>query len=112
ALTTPFDFSLLRGEAVRSLSFWKVHYQFSTASTQLQAKQVAEQGSPEGHVWVAEKQTAGRGRLDRRWESGLGGLWMSLLLRPAIAPSEVPSLPLVAALALAETVHEQTGLAV
>src|SRR5688572_7288285 len=107
-LKSPFDFSLMKGEASRDLTFWKVHYQFSTASTQTLAKYAAENGSPEGHLWVTEKQSAGRGRLDRHWESDLNGLWFSLLLRPAIAPGLVPSLTLVAALTLAEAIQKET----
>ena len=137
-LSEPFDFSLLRGEAARALPalppvrsmeegppplthwtragrqglrFWKIHYQFSTASTQAQAKAAAEQHAAEGNLWVAEKQTAGRGRLNRTWDSALGGLWVSILLRPAIVPSRVPSLTLVTALALAEAIQSETGLA-
>lgn len=110
ALTAPFDFSLLKGEVGRDLGFWKIHYQFATPSTQLLAKHAAEQNAPEGHFWIVEKQTAGRGRLDRSWESDLGGIWMSLLLRPAIPPALVPSLPLVTALALTEAIQSATGL--
>jgi BirA family biotin operon repressor/biotin-[acetyl-CoA-carboxylase] ligase len=110
ALAQAYDLSLLRGEATHHLRFWKAHYQFSVRSTQEQAKYAAGQESPEGHLWLAEKQTAGRGRLDRRWDSGLGGLWFSLLLRPAIAPSRVPSLTLIAALVLAEAIERETGL--
>jgi BirA family biotin operon repressor/biotin-[acetyl-CoA-carboxylase] ligase len=111
-LTRPFDFSLLKGEAALGSKFWNVHYYASTASTQLLAKTAAQNGAAEGNLWITEKQTAGRGRLDRRWESGLGGLWMSMLLRPAIPPSRVPSLTLVAALSLVETIREKTHLPV
>ncbi len=111
-LTLPYDFSLLKGEASRGLRFWKVHYQLSATSTQTLAKYAAEQGTAEGNLWIAEKQTAGRGRLERQWESGLGGLWMSLLLRPAIAPSWIPSLTLVSALSLVEAIQSETRLPV
>ena len=65
---------------------------------------------PKAISGFVEKKTAGRGRLDRTWESSLGGIWMSLLLRPAIPPALVPSLTLVAALALAQAIQETTGL--
>jgi BirA family biotin operon repressor/biotin-[acetyl-CoA-carboxylase] ligase len=110
SLAAPFDFSLLKGEVIRGLRFWKVHYAFQSGSTQDLAKQAATHGSPEGQLWLSEKQTSGRGRLDRRWESGLGGLWFSILLRPAIPPSQVPCLPLVCALTIAETLQRLTPL--
>jgi BirA family biotin operon repressor/biotin-[acetyl-CoA-carboxylase] ligase len=111
-LSSPFDFSLLKGEAARGLRFWMLHYYSSTSSTQLLAKAAAEQGAAEGGIWLAEKQSSGRGRLDRRWESHLGGLWMSMLLRPSIAPSRVPALTLVTALTLVETIQRETHLPV
>ena len=107
AMTEPFDFSLLKGELVRGSRFWNAHYQFSTASTQTLAKNAAQQGAPEGHYWIVEKQTAGRGRLDRVWDSNLGGIWLSLLLRPAIPPMRVPALTLIAALCLAEAIRSK-----
>ena len=59
-------------------------------------------------VVIAEEQTAGRGRLGRTWESGRGiNLYLSMLLRPPIAPWRAPQLSLVAGLAVAEAVREE-----
>lgn len=44
---------------------------------------LARRGYAEGTVVLARRQTAGRGRLGRRWESPEGGIWMSVLLRPS-----------------------------
>ena len=107
-LSTPYDVSLLEGPFSQKAGFWKAHYQFSVTSTQTLAKQAAETGTPEGHYWLSEKQTAGRGRLERTWDSAIGGLWFSLLLRPDISPALVPSLTLVVSLALAESIRELT----
>lgn len=72
---------------------------FSTVgSTQDEAKTRAAGGAQEGTLVVADRQTAGRGRWDRVWVSPQGGLWYSLILRPAIAPDRCPALTLVAAL--------------
>src|SRR6476619_6249063 len=50
-------------------------------------------GAPEGLVVFAERQTAGRGRYGRRWESAPGlGLWFSVLLRPQLTMNESPRL--------------------
>jgi BirA family biotin operon repressor/biotin-[acetyl-CoA-carboxylase] ligase len=57
---------------------------------------------------MAEEQTAGRGRLGRSWESSRGvNLYMSILLRPAIAPWRAPQLSLVAGVAVAEAVRAE-----
>ncbi|MBC7339935.1 MAG: biotin--[acetyl-CoA-carboxylase] ligase [Firmicutes bacterium] len=45
-------------------------------------QELARRGYPEGTVVISRRQTAGRGRLGRRWESPAGGIWMSVLLRP------------------------------
>lgn len=86
------------------------HYFFSTASTQTLAKTGAAMGLAEGTLWIAEQQTAGRGRLERSWASGYGGLWISLLLRPPVPPSQVPSVTHVAAVALVQMIRNQARL--
>ena len=54
-------------------------------------KALARQGAPEGLVLLAERQTAGRGRLGRNFQSPAGkGLWLSLLLRPQCPPERLP----------------------
>jgi len=108
-----------RGAADLSLAFFKppktgasrgmAHYHLSASSTQDLAKLGAAQGLPEGHLWLAEIQKAGRGRLGRRWDSGFGGLWFSLLIRPAVPPAQIPGLALVCAWTLARTVRKMTG---
>ena len=103
------DFSLTHFMPPRSLKGWlRFHYEISTSTTQRLAKSGAQAGLPEGHLWVSEIQTSGRGRLARVWESPFGGLWFSLLLRPMLPAGKVPPLTLVAALALAETASEIT----
>ena len=60
-----------------------------TGSTNDDVAAEAAAGAPEGLVMTAEFQTAGRGRLDRRWEAQPGdGLLVSVLLRPAGLPPE------------------------
>jgi BirA family transcriptional regulator, biotin operon repressor / biotin---[acetyl-CoA-carboxylase] ligase len=77
-----------------------------TASTNADVAAAAESGEPAGYVLVAEQQDAGRGRLDRAWESPpRAGLLLSGLLRPAVPPAALPLLPLLAGLAVAEAVR-------
>jgi BirA family transcriptional regulator, biotin operon repressor / biotin---[acetyl-CoA-carboxylase] ligase len=66
----------------------------------------------EGTVAVAEEQTAGRGRLGRRWHAPAGtSILCSILLRPAAPPERLPELTLVAARACADAVAGVSGLA-
>ncbi|MDO4166581.1 MAG: biotin--[acetyl-CoA-carboxylase] ligase [Eubacteriales bacterium] len=80
-------------------------------STNLRAKQLAETGEPEGTLVVADEQTAGRGRRGRGWASEPGvGIWMSMVLRPALEPVHVPGLTLIAALAVNRSIREICGV--
>lgn len=94
------------------VSIWNTFHLFPvTDSTNIRAAHLAEAGAPHGTVVCADSQTEGRGRLGRTWESPPGvNLYVSLLLRPRIDPREAPRLTLVAAVALAETVEEASGL--
>jgi BirA family transcriptional regulator, biotin operon repressor / biotin---[acetyl-CoA-carboxylase] ligase len=79
----------------------------STPSTQL----LLDPEAPEGTVVVAGEQTAGRGRLGRRWLAPAGAsLLCSLQLRPPLAPERLPELTVVAARACAEAIAALTGL--
>ncbi len=67
--------------------------------------------APRGHVLVAERQVAGRGRLDRSWESRVGaGLTVSLLVRPMVEPARLGWLPMVVGTALVSAVRRVTGV--
>ncbi len=76
-------------------------------STNRLALSLAREGAPEGTVVLADLQTAGRGRLKRVWQSPPGrNLYTSILLRPAIAPSEASGMTLMAGVAVAEAIRE------
>lgn len=79
-------------------------------STNNWAKKMAEEGVPEGAIFLAEEQAGGRGRMDRPWESPPGGIWMSIVLRPDIQPYLAPGLTLVAAVAVVGAIKAVTGL--
>lgn len=71
-----------------------------TTSTNDYAHQIARKGASEGHIVIAEKQTAGKGRLDRTWESpAYKNLYLSIILRPDLSPEKTPQFNLVAGLA-------------
>lgn len=82
-------------------------------STNDLAKTLADQGAGEGLVVLAEEQEGGRGRLGRHWVSPAGvGIWLSVVLRPSLAPVQAPQLTLVAATAVAGAIEKATGLPV
>lgn len=83
-------------------------YYPSVASTMDLARREARAGAPEGTAIIAGEQTAGRGRLKRTWLSPPGSLSLSLILRPPKA--ELPSLIMLASLAVAHCVEKVTGL--
>jgi BirA family biotin operon repressor/biotin-[acetyl-CoA-carboxylase] ligase len=74
----------------------------ATPSTMDALHELAERGAPAGTAVVADEQTAGRGSRGRSWVSPRGGLWLSVLARPATVGLEVLSLR--AGLALAELI--------
>lgn len=78
-----------------------------TGSTNADMVAAAGAGARAGTVLVAERQTAGRGRLDRRWSAPAGsGLTFSTLLRPAVPLAVWGWLPLLAGLAVADSLRE------
>ncbi|WP_184841199.1 biotin--[acetyl-CoA-carboxylase] ligase [Allocatelliglobosispora scoriae] len=90
---------------------WRLHAVTETGSTNADVAEAARRGAPEGLVVTAERQTAGRGRLDRSWESPAGaGLMFSVLLRPAVPVARWGWLPLLAGVALAHAVRGTAAL--
>lgn len=88
-----------------------VSYFRETDSTNTQAKRLGEEGAPAGTLAVADRQMAGKGRRGRSWDSPPGrDIYMSLLLRPDIRPSDAPMLTLVMAQSVAEAIREKTGI--
>lgn len=77
----------------------------TVGSTSDEAKALASAGAAHGTLVWAQEQTAGRGRLDRQWQSPRGNLYTSCILRPDVTPARAAELGFVAALAMAETVR-------
>jgi len=82
-----------------------LHQVDSVSSTQDRLQECALRGDPAGTAVLAAEQTAGRGRRGRPWVSPRGGLWLSVLCRPATDPA-VEVLSLRVALGVARVVEQ------
>jgi BirA family biotin operon repressor/biotin-[acetyl-CoA-carboxylase] ligase len=88
-------------------------YRPAIGSTNDEARRLARAGAPEGTLVVANYQTSGRGRLDRRWEAPPGSsLLMSLVFRPHLAPHQVQRLTMICGLAAIDAIEAETRLQV
>jgi BirA family biotin operon repressor/biotin-[acetyl-CoA-carboxylase] ligase len=91
----------------------RIYHFFKTDSTNRVALELGHAGEPEGAVVLAEEQTAGRGRAGRAWVSDRAtGLYVTLLLRPKLAPVQAPLLTMMAGLSARSAVQAVTGLTV
>jgi BirA family biotin operon repressor/biotin-[acetyl-CoA-carboxylase] ligase len=106
-----FDLSALNLALAGTRFAGKLRFFPSIHSTNTHAMAEAEAGAPEGMVYFADEQTAGRGRGAHAWASPPGsGLYVSVLLRPRLAPADALWLSLAAGLALREAVKQVTSL--
>lgn len=98
----PFDI-----EHVRQNWPQPVFYFDRIDSTMNEAARLAEAGCPHGTTVIADEQTAGQGRHGRRWHSEPNaGLYISVVLRPNLAPDSRPVLTLALGLATADAIVE------
>ncbi len=85
----------------------EIHHYYKIGSTNNEAMSSASAGAPEGSVFVAEEQTAGRGRGAHQWDSAASaGIYCSVVLRPALPPAEALILSLAAGLAVRAAVQQ------
>jgi BirA family biotin operon repressor/biotin-[acetyl-CoA-carboxylase] ligase len=93
---------------VRGTIFSKdLRHFYKIGSTNTAAMAAAAEGSPEGSVFLAEEQTAGRGRGSNSWESPRStGIYCSVILRPLLPPSDVLILSLAAGLAVQAAIRQ------
>lgn len=80
-------------------------------STNLLAKKIAADGAPQGTAVIADRQTAGRGRLGRSFDSPAdSGIYMSVILRPNQKPERLMHLTCAVAVAMCDAVEGVCGL--
>jgi BirA family transcriptional regulator, biotin operon repressor / biotin---[acetyl-CoA-carboxylase] ligase len=106
-----FDLSTIAAALAQTAFANKLHHLSSVGSTNALALEAAQAGAPHGSVWVADEQTAGRGRSNHAWHSPVGnGLYVSVLLRPQMALIDALWLSLTAGLAVQSAIVNVTGL--
>ena len=89
---------------------WHVYLFSETQSTNTMLKKMAQAGAPTGTVIVADRQTGGRGRLGRTFLSPGGvGVYLSALIRPNCAPTELMHLTCAVAVAMCDAVENAFG---
>jgi len=102
----------IRAVVQRARHVTRVHHHDAVGSTNEEALGLARGGAPHGTLVLADRQTAGRGRQGRRWESPPGvGLWFSWMLRPDLDLARGFLVTALGALAVAEAVGRLTGRA-
>jgi BirA family biotin operon repressor/biotin-[acetyl-CoA-carboxylase] ligase len=95
----------------RRRTFTDVQWFSELGSTNTWLLEAAASGVPEGTVVVADRQSAGRGRLGRRWESAPGsGLLTSLLFRPRLEADDLFSVAALGTLAARDAIETTAGV--
>lgn len=94
-------------EGLETKIFGKKIYYFDTInSTQNFAAELVSRSQENGSVVIAQKQTQGRGRLNRKWASPSGGIWLSVILQPEFEISSSTLFPMMSSLALAMAIEK------
>jgi BirA family biotin operon repressor/biotin-[acetyl-CoA-carboxylase] ligase len=88
----------------------RIYYFEETDSTQNFALQIAQNKKENGTIIIAQKQTHGKGRLNRKWISPKGGIWFSIILHPTFTIEESMLLPIVSSISLSNAIHKSLNL--
>jgi BirA family biotin operon repressor/biotin-[acetyl-CoA-carboxylase] ligase len=76
------------------------------SSTNTVAKFLSMHDVENGTVIISEKQTDAKGRSGKYWESPLGGVWLSIILKPNVDHSKLPLITLATGVAVAKTLEK------
>lgn len=88
----------------------RIHFFDETSSTMDEAMILARKGCPDFTVFITQRQTKGRGRMKRIWQSSDGGLYFTVVVRPSIPLIHVGLVNLAAAVDMAELLHSSYGI--
>jgi BirA family biotin operon repressor/biotin-[acetyl-CoA-carboxylase] ligase len=102
-----FNIDELRSFFARKTIGRRIEYHEEVESTNTEALHLARQDTPEGTVVIAEAQSAGRGRMDRSWESPPSmNLYLSVVLRPDMPAESASLIPLAVGVAVADVISQ------
>ncbi len=91
----------------------EIIYKKSVGSTNDEAKTAAQEKKTQKAVFIANEQTAGKGRKGRTWLSPANeGLYMSFLVRPNIDAAQISGITIMAAVALCRAIEKTAGISV
>ena len=111
-IADPFELNALDRQLAGTPFVGKIHHFTTIDSTNTLAMREAEQGQESNTVYLADEQTGGRGRGAHEWHSAAGsGLYVSILVRPQIAPADILWLSLATGLAVQAAIRDATSLA-
>ncbi len=88
----------------------EIYFHEELESTNDEARRLAQEGAPSGTLVIAKSQKGGRGRRGRAWQSPVGGIWFSVILRPDIPLLLAPRVSVFTAVIVAESISLATGL--
>lgn len=112
-IADPFRLDALDRELAGTPFAGRVRHFASIDSTNTLAMREAEEGQESGTVYIADEQTGGRGRGAHSWHSAPGsGLYVSILLRPRLAPADILWVSLATGLAVQQAIREVTSLTI
>ncbi|MBE6490090.1 MAG: biotin--[acetyl-CoA-carboxylase] ligase [Methanobrevibacter sp.] len=84
----------------------KLYVYDEVSSTNTIAKFLSMQNDENGTVIISEKQTLGKGRTGKDWESPLGGIWLSIIIKPNVDQSKFPLITLATGVAVAKALEK------
>jgi len=78
----------------------RIYYFNTIDTTQNFAMKIASKEIEDGSIIISKKQTGGRGRIKRKWKSPVGGIWLSVIIRPKFDVTYATLVPIATSLAL------------
>ena len=78
----------------------RIYYFNTIDTTQNFAMNIASKKNEDGSVVISKKQTGGRGRMNRKWKSPVGGIWMSIIIHPKFDITYATLVPIATSLAI------------
>ena len=78
----------------------RIYYFNTIDTTQNFAMSIASKKNEDGSVVISKKQTGGKGRMNRKWKSPIGGIWMSIIIHPKFDVRYATLVPIATSLAI------------